>query len=172
MCAGGGAPAREPRAAGLGALAALPDELLVALLEGLEDPAALAALAATSRLLRVLAAEEPLWLRLHLQRCRLPFTYRGSWRATCLAHLPAAGASELTAADLRPPAPVPGFTSDLLYRCSPHLPPWWPGCLGCWAGQGVGQRGHPPRFGVRNNRASGDGVVCAVPHARPPPPRL
>ncbi len=155
-------PQREPdpRERGLGALAVLPDELICLLLGGL-DVQELLALSETSRLLRVFACEEPLWLAKHLERCRTPFDYRvsprctsssrsryfarspaagaaaatpaaavaasrcclllspsqGSWRATYLAHHPACGRPELTASDLVPLTPVPGFSSPALYRC-------------------------------------------------------
>lgn len=48
---------------------------------------------------------------------------QGSWRATFMAHHPACGRPALTAADLVPLAPVPGFSSPVLYR--------W-GLFSCW----------------------------------------
>lgn len=41
---------------------------------------------------------------------------QGSWRATYFAHHPACGRPDLTAADMVPLAPVPGFASEILYR--------------------------------------------------------
>ena len=144
--AGMAAPAPAPdalRSAGLGLFAAFPDELVCYLLHTLELRELLA-LSAASRLLRVFACEEPLWLQKHLERCARPFDYRvrppcrlhprqssvspaalspphahpcqGSWRATFFAHNPACGRPDLTAADLVPLTPVPGFTSAALYR--------------------------------------------------------
>ena len=46
---------------------------------------------------------------------------QGSWRATYLAYHPAAGRPALTAAELPPPAPVPGFSSLVLYRQAPAV---------------------------------------------------
>ena len=144
----------DPRAAGLGALAVLPDELICFLLASL-DVRDLLALGQASRLLRVFVSEEPLWLAKHLERCRTPFDYRvrtaqpiapgllgciaaaaavasycphhggaplaclqGSWRATYFAHHPACGRPQMTAEQLVPLAPVPGFSSPALYRCA------------------------------------------------------
>lgn len=71
----------DPRARGLGALAPLPDECIDYLLRGL-GARELAALACASRVLRIFACEEPLWLELHLARTKQAFQYRvGGWRA-------------------------------------------------------------------------------------------
>lgn len=74
-------PAQQARPAGLGALAVLSDELLCYLLHGLEVRELLA-LSQASRLLRLLVCEEPIWLKLHLDRCARPFEYRV--RAGCV----------------------------------------------------------------------------------------
>lgn len=47
--------------------------------------------------------------------CPLP-RVQGSWRATLLAHHPSYGRPDLTAAQLAPLTPVPGFSSLELYR--------------------------------------------------------
>lgn len=78
-------PAPEPpppldvvRRRGLGSLSVLPDDVLCYLLQwSALEVADLLRLSQCSRLLRVLVCEEPLWLRLHLERYRRrPFTYR------------------------------------------------------------------------------------------------
>jgi hypothetical protein len=104
----------EVRARGLGALAVLPDELLVALLGEL-PPAALAALAATSRAARAFATHEELWKALALERAPSKWRYRGSWRETALAALGPPGAAAAAAA-APPPHPHPRLYSDLLHR--------------------------------------------------------
>lgn len=64
----------DPRS-GLGAFAAFPDELVCYLLHSL-DVRELLVLAQTSKLMRILVCEEPLWLQKHLDRCSRPFAYR------------------------------------------------------------------------------------------------
>jgi hypothetical protein len=131
----------------------LPDELICYLLGGL-DVRELLALAQASRLLRVFACEEPLWLAKHLERCRTPFDYRGSWRATYLAHQPACGRPELTAAELVPVTPVPGFSSPALYRrwyrCNVDLSSFVPP--------------PPPAADASSSGSSGGSIAC-VPNA-------
>ena len=63
------------RAIGLGTLGALPDELLDHILRGF-DARTLALLSTTSKVLHIYCTEEPLWLELHLARCKQPFEYR------------------------------------------------------------------------------------------------
>lgn len=70
--------ALDARRAGLGSLAALPDDVLCYLLHTAVDTRELAALAQASKLLRVFVCEEPVWLQRHLDRCRRPFSYRVS----------------------------------------------------------------------------------------------
>ncbi|KAL4420190.1 hypothetical protein ABPG77_011406 [Micractinium sp. CCAP 211/92] len=120
------------RRRGLGAFAAWPDELVAFFLANAQlSTRELLALSCTSRLMRLMVCEEPLWLQRHLHSCRRPFKYRGSWRATCLAYLPDSGRPGLIAADLLPPASVPGFSSDVLYRrwyrCHVDLSTFLPG---------------------------------------------
>ncbi|GAB4817095.1 hypothetical protein N2152v2_004141 [Parachlorella kessleri] len=105
----------DARLHGLGTLGGLPDELLDHILRGL-DSRALALLSLTSKVLHIYCTEEPLWLELHLARCKQPFEYRGSWRATYLACNPACHWPGCTAKDLRTPFQVPGFSSLFLYR--------------------------------------------------------
>ena len=71
----------DARSVGLGTLAALPDDLIQELLLPSLDVRGLLALSQASRLCRLLCQEEPLWLVLHLQRCRRPFCYRVGWGA-------------------------------------------------------------------------------------------
>ena len=66
----------DPRARGLGALHVLPDELVCYLTSHLEVPELLA-FSAASKLARVFALEEPLWMLMHLNRiARRPFEYK------------------------------------------------------------------------------------------------
>ncbi|KAL4448536.1 hypothetical protein ABPG75_005755 [Micractinium tetrahymenae] len=120
------------RRRGLGAFAAWPDELVCYFLAAAPlSTRDLLALSSASKLMRLMVCEEPLWLQRHLDRCMRPFEYRGSWRATCLAYLADSGRPGLAAADLLPPAPVPGFSSEVLYRrwyrCHVDLSTFLPG---------------------------------------------
>ena len=84
----------DPRAAGLGAFAAFPDELLDLFLREHLDARALAALSCCSRVLCVWATEEPLWLDLHLARRKAPFEYKVRPRLPLRAAAAAAAAGE------------------------------------------------------------------------------
>lgn len=108
-------PWADPRLRGLGALAALPDDVICLLLHAL-DLRELLALSQCSKLLRVFACEEPEWLARHLERCARPFDYRvraGSAMALGSAPLPA----------LLPPLPPPTCTSPCLLPRAPGEPP-------------------------------------------------
>jgi hypothetical protein len=76
-----GASPDAVRAGGLGALAALSDELLLALLAAL-PPAALAALATASRACWAFAADESLWRAATLSAFGGNFRFARTWRET------------------------------------------------------------------------------------------
>ena len=82
------AAAARSRAEGLGALARLPDDLILRVLSGGDDddgagPSALAALARCSRICRAFAYHEDLWKAAVLTRWGGDFAFvGGSWRAT------------------------------------------------------------------------------------------
>jgi hypothetical protein len=67
----------DPRLRGLGLLSQFPDELVAYLMHRLEVPELLA-LSQTSKLMRVLCCEEPIWLQKHLDRHSQSFSYRVS----------------------------------------------------------------------------------------------
>lgn len=70
------------RRRGLGAFAAWPDELVAFFLANAQlSIRELLALSCTSRLMRLMVCEEPLWLQRHLHSCRRPFKYRVSLAA-------------------------------------------------------------------------------------------
>ena len=76
-----GASGDPVRSAGLGDLAALPDELLLALLGALE-PRDLAALCCVSRAARAFAAHDELWRFATLERFGGDFRFTRTWRET------------------------------------------------------------------------------------------
>ena len=76
-----GASGDPVRTAGLGALAALPDELLLALLAAL-PPRELAALCCVSRGTRAFAAHDELWRAATLARYGGDFRFTRTWRET------------------------------------------------------------------------------------------
>jgi hypothetical protein len=65
----------DARAKGLGSLAVLPDELLDHLLRE-QDARTLGRLSCVSKVFNIFCTEEPLWLELHLARCKQPFEYK------------------------------------------------------------------------------------------------
>ncbi|KAF8065440.1 F-box protein [Scenedesmus sp. PABB004] len=113
----------EIRTSGLGALAALADELVLGLLYDL--PAAdLARLGLASRALYVFAHTQELWKNLAMQELDSDFSWCGSWRETYLSHR----ARRYVRGSHRP-LRVAGFYSDLLHQpwlCArlPLQPAW------------------------------------------------
>jgi len=110
------------RAAGLGALAALPDDLLLALLGSLPG-AQLAALSTASRACFAFACCEELWRAAALERWGGDLRFRTSWRATYRRRLRGRAASR-AAEDAEPQEAealpdCSSIYSDLLY--APHL---------------------------------------------------
>lgn len=73
------AEAQAVRRRGLGSFAAWPDELLAYFLVNARlSTRELLALSCTSKLMRLMVLEEPLWLQRHLDSCKRPFEYRVS----------------------------------------------------------------------------------------------
>ena len=141
------AAAARSRAEGLGALARLPDDLILRVLSGGDDddgagPSALAALARCSRICRAFAYHEDLWKAAVLTRWGGDFAFvGGSWRATHAAATArervgggdrddATDAGTTATADASrgrefpSPSPSPPIFSDALYlrHVAAHLP--------------------------------------------------
>ncbi|WVZ57166.1 hypothetical protein U9M48_007585 [Paspalum notatum var. saurae] len=99
------------REAALGALAALPDEVLCAVVD-LLTPADIGRLACASSVLYILCNEEPLWM----SKCLSiggPLEYKGSWKKTTLCRL---GLYSENKDVWQKPRHFDGFNSLYLYR--------------------------------------------------------
>eukprot|EP00898_Chlorokybus_atmophyticus_P004325 jgi/Chlat1/4894/Chrsp31S04908 len=100
------------RAAALGDLAVLPDEVVVDIFDRLGSRD-VARLSCVSSVFCVLCTEEPLWMRICLEETEGHVVFRGSWRKTALERLCGTSvAGAINAHRLR----VEDFTSDFLYR--------------------------------------------------------
>lgn len=118
------------RSQGLGRLSILPDYLISYITFGLDIESVLV-LSCASRVCRVFASEEPLWMHLAMQQYRGKLSYKGSWRKTALCWWREGKTPEEDIERAMRPVPsLLGFESLFLYkrwyRCHVDLRDFFP----------------------------------------------